>query len=84
MLKFNQVSLRRGTRELLHQVSINIHASQRVGVTGANGVGKSSLFALINGTLHVDSGDISLPANTIIAQVSQETPASTDRHWITS
>ena len=76
MLKFNQVSLRRGTRELLHQVSINIHASQRVGVTGANGVGKSSLFALINGTLHVDSGDISLPANTIIAQVNQETPVS--------
>lgn len=76
MLKFNQINLRRGSRELLHQVSCCIHTGQRIGVTGANGVGKSSLFAMINGTLQPDSGDISLPPNTTIAQVKQDTPAS--------
>ena len=75
MLKFNQLSLRRGTRELLHDASFTIHAGQRVGVTGANGVGKSSLFSLIRNELHPDGGDLSLPPNTVISHVAQETPA---------
>lgn len=75
MLKCTQLSLRRGARELLHEVSFTIHSGQRVGVTGANGVGKSSLFALIRKELQPDSGDISLPPNTVIASVAQETPA---------
>ena len=75
MLKFTQLSLRRGTRELLHDVNCTIHAGQRVGVTGANGVGKSSLFSLLRNELHPDGGDFSLPPNTVIAHVAQETPA---------
>lgn len=75
MLKFSAVSLRRGPRELLHDVSCIIHRGQRVGLTGANGVGKSSLFALVLGELHADSGDVSLPPQTVIAHVAQETPA---------
>lgn len=75
MLKFTQLSLRRGTRELLHDVNCTIHAGQRVGVTGANGVGKSSLFALIRNELQPDGGDYSLPPSTVIAHVAQETPA---------
>ncbi|MGD8484007.1 MAG: ATP-binding cassette domain-containing protein, partial [Thioalkalispiraceae bacterium] len=75
MLNFDQLSLRRGPRELLHDVSCVIHHGQKVGITGANGVGKSSLFALIRGQLQADSGDFALPANTVIAHVAQETPA---------
>ncbi len=67
--------MRRGTRELLHEVSGIVHAGQRVGITGANGVGKSSLFALIRNELQADGGGISLPPNTVIAHVAQETPA---------
>ena len=76
MLKLNHLSLRRGTRELLHDVSCIIHAGQRVGVTGANGVGKSSLFALITNQLQPDGGECSLPPGTVIAHVAQETPAA--------
>ena len=75
MLKFSHLSLRRGVKELLHDVSLVIHANQKVGVTGANGVGKSSIFSLILGELHADAGEFSLPANTVIAHVAQETPA---------
>ncbi len=42
---------------------------------GANGCGKSSLFAAILGDLSADGGDLSLPANWQIATVKQETPA---------
>jgi len=75
MLKFTQLSLRRGPRELLQDVNLTIHHGQRVGITGSNGVGKSSLFALILGSLHADSGDVFLPKNLITAHVAQETPA---------
>ena len=75
MLKFIQLSLRRGSRELLQDVDLTIHHGQKVGITGSNGVGKSSLFALILGDLHTDAGDVFLPKNLITAHVAQETPA---------
>lgn len=75
MLKFTDLSLRRGPRELLQDVNLTIHNGQMVGITGGNGVGKSSLFALILGQLHADAGDIFVPKNLIIAHVAQETPA---------
>ncbi len=75
MLKFVNLSLRRGPRELLHDVNVTIHHGQKVGITGANGVGKSSLFSLILGALHADTGDVSLPKDLVIAHVAQETPA---------
>lgn len=75
MLKFTNLSLRRGPRELLHDINLTIHNGQKVGITGSNGVGKSSLFSLILGGLHADAGDLFLPKNLVIAHVAQETPA---------
>lgn len=75
MLKFTQLSLRRGTKELLHDVNVTVHAGQKVGITGANGTGKSSLFSLILGNIHADEGDVSYPKNIKTAHVAQETPA---------
>ena len=75
MLELRNVSLRRGPRLLFSGANLVLHSGQRVGVTGANGSGKSSLFALLRGELHADSGDCHLPANWTIAEVAQETPA---------
>lgn len=81
MLKFSNLSLRRGALLLLQDVNAMIHPKQKVGITGANGCGKSSLFALINDSLHVDSGDFSMPKNWVVANVAQESP-STERSAI--
>ena len=75
MLHFHDLSLRRGVRLLFEQASLQIHPGWKVGVTGANGCGKSSLFALILGELHADSGDCRFPKDWVIAQVAQEMPA---------
>ena len=74
MLNFNNVALRRGVRELFVGASFTLHQRQKVGLTGANGAGKSSLFALLRGELQPDSGDFSMPPNLEIAHVAQETP----------
>ena len=76
MLKFSNLSLRRGVQLLLQDVNITIHPRQKVGITGANGCGKSSLFALITGQLHADNGDFFIPQNWVIAHVAQESPSS--------
>ncbi len=75
MIQFKNLSLRRGTKLLFEQASFQIHPGQKVGITGANGTGKSSLFALILDELHADSGDCFYPKDWVIAHVAQETPA---------
>ncbi len=75
MINFKNISLRRGTRALISDSSFIIHKGEKVGFTGANGAGKSSLFALIRQELHVDEGEFSMPPNLAMAHVMQETPA---------
>lgn len=77
MIEFNQVSLQRGTSFLLQGASLRIHDGQKMALIGANGAGKSSLFALLNGELQVDGGDLDIPAKWRIAHMRQETEAST-------
>ena len=76
MLKITELSLRRGSRLLLDNVELDIFPGQRMGVTGANGSGKSSLFAVIAGRLEADKGTVTLPRGTLITEVLQETPDS--------
>ncbi|MEZ5543770.1 MAG: ATP-binding cassette domain-containing protein [Lysobacteraceae bacterium] len=78
MISFRNFALRRGTRLLLSQVDVTLHAGWRVGVVGRNGAGKSSLFAALSGELEADAGDLDLPSRLAIAQVAQETPALPD------
>ncbi|MCC5812556.1 MAG: ATP-binding cassette domain-containing protein [Ectothiorhodospiraceae bacterium] len=75
MLNLVNLSLRRGPRLLLSGITLTIHAGERVGVVGANGSGKSSLFSLLLGRLQPDAGEYSLPPRIVIAHVAQETPA---------
>ncbi|MGD8310802.1 MAG: ATP-binding cassette domain-containing protein, partial [Chromatiales bacterium] len=75
MLRLRNLSLRRGPRLLFQEASFSVHPGWKLGVTGANGVGKSSLFALVLGELHSDAGDIEVPPGWVIAHVAQQTPS---------
>ena len=75
MLRISNITLRRGVRVLLEDASMNVHPGQKVGLVGPNGSGKSSLFALIRGELHADSGDLGYPPRWVLSHVAQETPA---------
>ncbi len=76
MLSAKDLTLRRGAQALFEQVSFTVFRGDKVGITGANGAGKSSLFAAILGELGADHGDIELPAAVKIAHVEQEIAAS--------
>ncbi len=75
MLRFDHLSLRRGDRLLIRDADLTLFPGQHAGLTGANGSGKSSLFALIRGELTADAGNLEIPPDWVIAHVAQETPA---------
>ena len=75
MITATELSLARGAKYLIKSSSFTIHPNHKVGLVGANGCGKSSLFASLLGTLPPDLGNLTMPASWKIATVKQETPA---------
>ena len=78
MLNLVNLTLRRGREALIEDGNAIIRTGERVGLVGANGTGKSSLFALIRGELQPDAGECSMPPDLVMAHVAQELEA-TDR-----
>jgi ATP-binding cassette subfamily F protein 3 len=72
MIRLQNLTLQRGPQRLLEDAELTLHAGQKAGLIGANGAGKSSLFALLRGELAPDSGDCYLPADWRIAHMRQE------------
>ena len=72
MIQFKNLTLTRHVKVLIEQASFQLHPGHKVGLTGANGAGKSSLFALLRGELHAEVGDCEMPPQWVIAHVAQE------------
>ncbi|WP_237062123.1 MULTISPECIES: ATP-binding cassette domain-containing protein [Microbulbifer] len=75
MINLQGVSLQLGGRELLHNADCRIFPGHKVGIIGANGCGKSTLFKLLLRKLDTDSGSVELPAGWRIAHMAQEVAA---------
>ena len=73
MLRISHLTLARGARPLLRDADLTVHDRHKVGVVGANGSGKSSLFAAIRGELLPEAGEIDVPSAWTVAHVAQET-----------
>ncbi|MFM0277067.1 ATP-binding cassette domain-containing protein [Paraburkholderia sediminicola] len=74
MISVRNVTLRRGVNVVLDGASVTFTPGEKIGLVGRNGAGKSSFFALLNGTLHEDGGEFSIPAAWKMGQVAQEMP----------
>ena len=72
MIRIQHLALQRGPQRLLDGADLTLHAGHKVGLIGANGAGKSSLFALLRGELHADGGECVLPPDWRIAHMRQE------------
>jgi ATP-binding cassette subfamily F protein 3 len=75
MIRLTALTLIRGTKPLLQAADLTLNPGEKVGLIGANGSGKSSLFALLRNELQPDAGDAFFPASWRVAHVAQETPA---------
>ena len=75
MITLKDITLSRGPEELLRGAALTVYPGQRLGLVGPNGCGKSTLFALLQGEIGPDAGEVDIPRDWRIAHVVQETPA---------
>jgi len=76
MISLTNIELRRGVKLLLNDAELSIHPGQHIGIIGANGSGKSSLFKLLLGQVTADAGELSIPSDWRIAHMAQELATS--------
>ncbi len=74
MIFLRDLALRRGAKVLFEHATVSFLRGQKIGVTGANGAGKSSLFSLIKDDLHADTGDIEVQPRLVFGEVAQDLP----------
>jgi len=74
MITLNNVTLQRGSKLLLKNASIAFYNTQKVGIVGKNGCGKTSLFLLLLGALETATGEIKLSDQLSIITIEQEIP----------
>ncbi|MAS37222.1 MAG: ABC transporter [Anaerolineaceae bacterium] len=61
-LSIEHITKSYGFHQILNGISLVVQAGQRVGLVGANGVGKSTLLKIITGEVEPDSGSVLIPA----------------------
>ncbi len=64
-LEANGVSLQRGGRAIVEDVSFTAHSGMFVGLIGANGAGKSSLMAMLAGLISPDAGQVAVDGQSM-------------------
>ena len=70
-LTVSQISKSYGIHQVLSNITFSLNAGERVGLVGANGVGKSTLLKIITGQLEADSGEILLTPQTELGYLEQ-------------
>lgn len=78
MIHLRKLTLRRGTKILLDKADISFFDKQKIGIVGANGVGKTSLYQCILGNLPPDEGELDIPSKLSVAHLQQDTPSVED------
>ena len=72
LITLQSAQLAFGDVPLLDRTFLSIETSERIGLIGRNGTGKSSLLKILAGKEHLDDGVIQFQQNLNIAYVAQE------------
>lgn len=73
VLDVRDIKLSYGITDILSSVSFTVNKGDKIGVTGVNGAGKSSLFSIICGTLTPTSGNVYIAKDTSLGLLRQQT-----------
>ena len=72
MIFLKNISYQVEIKELFNNVNLSIFPDEKIGLIGENGVGKTTLFNLIQNKISVDKGDIEIIKNIKIVTVKQD------------
>ena len=80
IIKASDITKTYGKLTVLHQVSINVIASEIVAITGASGAGKTTLLQIIGSLDHPDSGTVSIKDTDIFSLKNNALAAFRNKH----
>jgi len=66
VISFENINLSYGSRLILDNINFKINENEIFGMLGPNGVGKSTIFNLITGLIHPNSGKIKLSNTDVL------------------
>lgn len=61
-----------GEKLIFENISMNVYKKDKVGIIGPNGVGKSTLFKILNNKLDKDQGEVKFGSRVIVSYFDQE------------
>ncbi|PIE56859.1 MAG: ABC transporter ATP-binding protein [Desulfobulbus propionicus] len=80
MLSVNDLSLQYGNKHLFKDLSVQVHAGDRIGLAGVNGAGKSTLMKIMCGLQETDPGIVSRASWFSVAYLPQEIGGNLSGH----
>ena len=72
LISLQNINFSFGSRTILEDASWQIGTGERIGLVGANGVGKSTLLRLITGSYSIDGGVINKPKDVTLGFFNQD------------
>jgi ATP-binding cassette, subfamily F, member 3 len=78
MIQVGSLSKAYGRQVIFDEVGFTVNPGERIGLVGRNGHGKTTLFRMIIGEEHPDSGTIGIPNNYIVGHLSQHLSFAAD------
>ncbi|MBN2724563.1 MAG: ABC-F family ATP-binding cassette domain-containing protein [Deltaproteobacteria bacterium] len=79
LLTLNNVCLSFGSREIFSNLSLQVTSGDHIGLTGANGRGKTTLFKIFRGEQTIDSGEVHMAKNSLMGYLPQEMEFSSEK-----
>jgi len=79
LLAIDRISKAYGDNQVLNQVSFALNIGQKVGLVGANGVGKSTLLKIIVGEVEPDDGEMRVASGVKVGYLPQVLNAVNDQ-----
>ncbi len=76
-LSINHISKTYGVHHILDDITFILNNGERLGLVGANGVGKSTLLKILTGELEADGGQVFLTPRTSLGYLKQELEVAT-------
>ena len=79
LLSAQNLQISRGNKRLIENFSLDLHANERIAITGPSGVGKTSLLDVLAGIIKPEQGQVnraSTVASTGIQKLYQDPPAA--------
>lgn len=78
VLSCKNISKSYGIDEILKDVNISINEGDKIGIIGANGEGKTTLFKILSKEISYDDGEIFLDKNKTLGYLSQHLDLDSD------